>query len=251
MKMVSAAKYARAERELKQARPFGEGAKKFYQVAEIEPPKDNQKELLIAMTSDRGLCGAVHTGVARQIRNDLQARTGSTENTKIACVGDKSRAILQRLFADKFVFVANEVGRIPPTFLDASKIAIEVLESGYEFTHGQIVYNKFRTVVSYACSTVPIFNVKSVESSEKLVAYDSLDADIIKDYLEYSLASLVFYTMKESACSEQSSRMSAMDNASKNAGEMIDKLTLTFNRTRQSVITRELIEIISGAAALE
>lgn len=198
-----------------------------------------------------GLCGAAHTGIARTIRNDLQARQESTENTKIICVGDKSRAILQRLFADKFVFVANEVGRIPPTFSDASKIATEILESGYEFTHGTIVYNKFKSVVSYLCSTVPIFSVKSVEGAEKLVVYDSLDSEVLKDYLEYSLTSLIFYTMKESACSEQSSRMSSMDNATKNAGEMIDKLTLTFNRTRQAVITRELIEIISGAAALE
>lgn len=154
------------------------------------------------------------------------------------------------MFADKFVFVANEVGRLPPTFLDASKVAREIIQSGYDFTHGQIVYNKFKSVVSYACSSLPIFSLKSVEGSEKLAVYDSLDADVIQDYLEYSLASLIFYTMKESACSEQSSRMSAMDNASKNAGEMIDKLTLTFNRTRQAVITRELIEIISGAAAL-
>lgn len=144
-----------------------------------------------------------------------------------------------------------QIGRIPPSFLDAAKIAIQILESGYEFTHGQIIYNKFKSVVSYSCASVPIFSLKTIESSDKLVAYDSLDADVIKDYLEYSLASLIYYTMKESACSEQSSRMSAMDNASKNAGEMIDKLTLTFNRTRQAVITRELIEIISGAAALE
>lgn len=88
------------------------------------------------------------------------------------------------------------------------------------------------------------------QSSDKLVAYDSLDAEIIRDYLEFSLASLLFYSMKEGACSEQSSRMSAMDNATKNAGEMIEKLALTFNRTRQAVITRELIEIISGAACV-
>lgn len=80
--------------------------------------------------------------------------------------------------------------------------------------------------------------------------YDSLDDEVLQNYIEYSLASLIFYAMKESACSEQSSRMTAMDNASKNAGDMIDKLTLTFNRTRQAVITRELIEIISGASAL-
>lgn len=197
-----------------------------------------------------GLCGAVHTGVARSIRNDLNSRTESTENTKIACVGDKSRAILQRLFADKIVFVANEIGRTPPTFLDASEVAKNILDSGFDFGYGQIVFNKFKSVVSYSCSTVPIFSVKAVESSENIAVYDSLDSDVLKDYLEYSLASLVYYAMKESACSEQSSRMSAMDNASKNAGEMIDKLTLTFNRTRQAVITRELIEIISGAAAL-
>ncbi|PZQ46204.1 MAG: hypothetical protein DI551_05485 [Micavibrio aeruginosavorus] len=144
-----------------------------------------------------------------------------------------------------------QIGRIPPTFLDASKIANQVLQSGWDYSHGQIVYNKFKTVVSYQCSTVPIFSTKTVETSENLVAYDSLDSEILQDYLEYSLASLIYYTMKESACSEQSSRMTSMDNASKNAGEMIDKLTLTFNRTRQAVITRELIEIISGAAALD
>lgn len=131
-----------------------------------------------------GLCGAVHTGVARSIRNDLQARTESTENTKIACVGDKSRAILQRLFAEKFIFVANEIGRIPPNFLDASKIANNILQADFDFTHGQIIYNKFKSVVSYACSSTPIFSLKAVEKSEKLGVYDSLDADVLKDYLE-------------------------------------------------------------------
>jgi len=250
MKMVSAAKYARAERDLKGARPFGIGSAIFYEQAEISPPAAEPKELLIAMTSDRGLCGAVHTGVARHIRNDLIARDNPPDS-RIFCVGDKSRAVLQRTHGNRFIVSANEIGRIPPTFLDASRVAIEVLNSGFEYTHGSIVYNKFKTVVSYQCSTLPIFSTKTVEAAEKLVAYDSLDSEVLQDYLEYSLASLIFYTMKESACSEQSSRMTAMDNASKNAGEMIEKLTLTFNRTRQAVITRELIEIISGAAALE
>lgn len=122
---------------------------------------------------------------------------------------------------------------------------------GYDFTDGEIFYNKFRSVVSYQVSNLPMFSLKTVESASKLPVYDSLDSEVIQSYLEFSLASMLFYTMKEGACSEQSSRMTAMDNASKNAGEMIDKLTLTFNRTRQAVITRELIEIISGAAALE
>lgn len=248
MKMVSAAKYSRAERELKQARPYGEGSKQFYEKAEIVPAEAvEKKKLLIAMTSDRGLCGAVHTGVARNIRNELAQ---DSSNTKVICVGDKSRAILQRLYGKNIMMVANEVGRLPPTFLDASKIANEVLKSGYEYTEGKIIYNKFRSVVSYLLSSMPIYSAPVVETSEKIALYDSLDKDVLQNYVEFSLASMLFYAMKEGACSEQSSRMTAMDNASKNAGEMIEKLTLTFNRTRQAVITRELIEIISGAAAL-
>lgn len=247
MKMVSAAKYSRAERDLKQARPYGLGAQQFYEKAEVVVKEEEPKKLYLAITSDRGLCGAVHTGVARLIRNEL----AEDPNIKVVCVGDKSRAILQRLYSQNIVMVCNEIGRLPPTFLDAAKLTNAVINLGYDYTDGKIVYNKFKSVVSYGVADMPIFSLKSVESAEKLPVYDSLDSEVIQNYLEFSMASLLFYAMKEGACSEQSSRMTAMDNASKNAGEMIDKLTLTFNRTRQAVITRELIEIISGAAALE
>nr|AXY94773.1 ATP synthase subunit gamma [Galleria mellonella] len=249
MKMVSAAKYTRAERELKAARPYGEGAVQFYERAEVTPPEDENKQLYIAMTSDRGLCGAVHTGVSKVIRTRLSEP--GAENIKVICVGDKSRAILQRLYGKHIICVANEIGRLPPTFTDAAKIASAILSSGYEFGYGKIVYNKFKSVVSYEQSNLPLFSQKSVQSAPKLATYDSLDSEVIQSYMEFSLASMLFYALKEGACSEQSARMTAMDNASKNAGEMIDKLTLTFNRTRQAVITRELIEIISGAAALD
>ncbi|XP_058799714.1 ATP synthase subunit gamma, mitochondrial [Phymastichus coffea] len=251
MKMVSAAKYNRAERDLKQARPLGQGAKIFYDQAEVTAPEGEPKKLLIAVTSDRGLCGAVHTGVARNIRDQLLANPADRENTKIVCIGEKSRSILQRMFAKNLLFVASEVGRKPPTFNDAAKVAIEVMNSGYTYGSGQIIFNRFRSVVSYVIDKLPLFDKGAVVSAPKLSIYDSLDEEVIQSYLEFSLASLLFYAMKEGACSEQSSRMTAMDNASKNAGEMIDKLTLTFNRTRQAVITRELIEIISGAAALD
>lgn len=251
MKMVSAAKYNRAERDLKQARPLGFGTKIFYEQAEIAAPSEEPKKLVVAITSDRGLCGAIHTGVSRNIREALLADPTERENTKIICVGEKSRAILSRLFAKNMLFVVSEVGRKPPTFNDAAKVAIEIMNSGYTFGSGRIVYNRFKSVVSYNVDQLPLFDKNAVLSAPKLSVYDSLDDDVIQNYLEFSLASLLFYSMKEGACSEQSSRMTAMDNASKNAGEMIDKLTLTFNRTRQAVITRELIEIISGAAALE
>ena len=125
-----------------------------------------------------------------------------------------------------------------------------MLDTGYQFEGGKIVFNKFRSVVSYTTTEIPIFSVNSINAAPKLSVYDSLDSDVVQSYMEYSLTSLLYYTMKENACSEQSSRMTAMDNSSKNASEMIDKLALTFNRTRQAVITRELIEIISGASAL-
>ncbi|XP_014271428.1 ATP synthase subunit gamma, mitochondrial [Halyomorpha halys] len=246
MKMVSAAKYTKAERDLKQARPYGEGAKSFYEKAEVAPVSESPDKILIALTSDRGLCGAVHTQVSRQIRTEV---CEDPEHTRVICIGDKSRAILQRLFGKNILMVANEVGRKPPTFLDASKIAQET--SRYNFSSGKIIYNRFKSVVSYTTSELPLFSQAAIAAAPKLSIYDSIDSEVLQSYMEFSMASLLYYAMKEGACSEQSSRMTAMDNASKNAGEMIDKLTLTFNRTRQAVITRELIEIISGAAALE
>ncbi|CAB4058609.1 ATPeF1G [Lepeophtheirus salmonis] len=226
MKMVSAAKYARAERDLKAARPYGNGTKAFYEKTEVDSKEEAPKELIVALTSDRGLCGAVHSSIY------------------------KSRAQLQRFFAKNILMVGSEIGRLPPQFGDASKIASNIMQSGFEYDVGRLMYNKFKSVVSYKTTTLNIFSKDSVAQAEKLSVYDSIDDDVLQSYLEYNLASLIYYCLKEGACSEQSSRMTAMDNSSKNAGEMIDKLTLTYNRTRQAVITGELIEIISGAAAL-
>jgi len=254
MKMVSAAKYTRAEKDLKAARPLGQGALAFYEKAEVKDvQKDAPKELIVTMTSDRGLCGGVHSGIGKAVRNELQERQANGEdisNVKIICVGDKSRAFLQRVFRENILSVGSEIGRLPPSFLDASKITNAILTSGYEFDKAKLIYNKYRSVVSYQVNEIPLFTPDAVTASEKIAVYDSLDADVIQSYLEYSMASLFYYALKEGACSEQSARMTAMDNSTKNAGEMIDKLTITFNRTRQAVITGELIEIISGAAAL-
>merc|ERR1711878_103000 len=257
MKMVSAAKYARAERDLKAARPYGVGAQSFYENAQVGrdaegkvvPAEAGQKELYVALTSDRGLCGAIHSSICKAIRNELLEKP-NLDNVAIICVGDKSRAQLARLFAKNILCVGSDIGRLPPQFGDASKVASAILNSGFEYDVGKMYYNQFKSVVSYQTSELPIFSEGVVDSAEKISLYDSLDADVLQSYMEYSLASMIYYCLKEGACSEQSSRMSAMDNSSKNAGEMIDKLTLTYNRTRQAVITGELIEIISGAAAL-
>merc|ERR1711899_248800 len=250
MKMVSAAKYARAERDLKAARPYGTGAQAFYEHAKVEEDEaPAKKELYVALTSDRGLCGGIHSSICKTIRNELLEKP-SLDNVGIICVGDKSRAQLSRLFKNQILTVGSDIGRLAPQFGDAAKIANAILNSGYEYDSGKLYYNKFRSVVSYATNELPIYTVGSIEKASNLPVYDSIDSDVLQSYMEYSLASLIYYCLKEGACSEQSSRMSAMDNSSKNAGEMIEKLTLKFNRTRQAVITGELIEIISGAAAL-
>merc|ERR1711994_825024 len=257
MKMVSAAKCARAERELKAARPYGTGAQVFYEQAQVgeeaegAPAAAGGKQLYVAMTSDRGLCGGVHSSICKTIRNELLEKSeGELANVGIICVGDKARAQLSRLFPKQVLAVGSEIGRLPPQFGDASKIATNILNSGFDFDQGKMYYNEFKSVVSYKTNQIAIYPPSEVEKAKNLSVYDSLDADVMQSYLEYSLASMIYYCLKEGACSEQSSRMTAMDNSSKNAGEMIDKLTLTYNRTRQAVITGELIEIISGAAAL-
>lgn len=250
MKMVSAAKFSRAERELKEARPQGEGAQTFFDRAEVSKSVIKSdigtQNLLIAMTSDKGLCGAVHTQVSKTIKAELGNTPGQTQ---IICIGDKSRLLLQSSYANNIVLVVNNIGRLPPTFFDASRIAIEI--SKLDFLFGKIYYNKFKSIVSHSVSKIPFYSENVVLNAPKCVLYDSLDFEVLENYLEFTLAALMYYTFKENACSEQASRMSAMDNASKNAGDMINALTLKLNRTRQAAITRELIEIISGAAALE
>jgi F-type H+-transporting ATPase subunit gamma len=255
MKMVSAAKYAKAERDLKGARAYGEGAQSFYDNLAIAPvtegsvSKAGTKRLLILITSDRGLCGGVHTSIAKEARKLLLNKPADVEY-KVVCIGDKSRAILSRLYSQDILFSGNEIGRMPPTFEDASIAANAVLNSGYEFDEGSIIFNRFKSVVSYETKHLPLVPLATVRSTDKINDYDSVDDDVLQSYTEYSLAQLIYYAMKEGATSEQSSRMNAMNSATTNAGDMIDKLAMQFNRTRQAVITRELIEIISGAACV-
>uniref|UniRef100_A0A1B6E1J1 ATP synthase subunit gamma n=1 Tax=Clastoptera arizonana TaxID=38151 RepID=A0A1B6E1J1_9HEMI len=248
MKMVSAAKYGKAEKLLKSVRPFGTGALMLYEKLNFEKEEvDDKKKLILAVTSDKGLCGAVHTQVVKYILKEVRSKQGNELDSKIMCIGDKSRFMLNYTFPQNIICSFSDVGRKPPTFLDASIIAIKTNE--IEFNKGKIVFNRFNTIVSYKTTEIPLYNYVAFSSTPKLDAYE-LEHEDLKSFLEFSHTSLIFYSLVENSCSEQSSRMSAMENASKNAGEMIDKLKIVYNQTRQSVITQELIEIISGAAAL-
>ncbi|KAJ3612516.1 hypothetical protein NHX12_020791 [Muraenolepis orangiensis] len=250
MKMVAAAKYARAERQLKPARVYGNSALALYEKADIQAPDKVAKHLIIGVSSDRGLCGAIHSGVARTIKAQIATLTAAGREVMVVNVGDKLRGILNRTHSQHIVMNCKEVGRKPPTFADASIIAGELLNSGYEFDQGTLIYNSFRSVISYKIDKKPVFSNETVANAESMGVYDDIDADVLRNYQEFALVNLLYFGMKESTTSEQSARMSAMESASNNASDMIDRLTLTFNRTRQAVITKELIEIISGAAAL-
>lgn len=136
-------------------------------------------------------------------------------------IGDKARAGLSRVFGKDFLLSGNEIGRAPPTFEDASIAANAILNAGYEFDDGSIIFNFYKTVVSYETKHLPIVPIESIKGNDKLNLYDSVDDDVLKSYTEYSLAQLIYYAMKESATSEQASRMTAMDGASKNAGTFV------------------------------
>merc|ERR1711970_134657 len=175
MKVVSAAKYARAERDLKKARPYGAGAQAFYDHAQVGPEEGAEaggKTLYIAMTSDRGLCGGVHSSICKTIRNELLAKPeGALDNVGIICVGDKSRAQLSRLFPKQILCVGSEIGRLPPQFGDASKIASAILNAGFEFDQGKLYYNEFKSVVSYNTKQADIFTASEVEKAKNLSVY--------------------------------------------------------------------------------
>lgn len=250
MKMVSAAKFQLAEKELKPARSYGEGAQALFEKSEVLEEERKPKHLIVAISSDRGLCGSVHSNVARYIRSLMADRGQDASTTMFVCVGDKVRTILQRQFRNNILMHFTEIGRKPPLFVEANFVAEQILNSGFEYDSAEIVFNRFRNVVSYRTSSQYFLPFDTLSQSEKMLLYDDVDSEVMRCYHEMSLANLIYFAIKEGACSEQSSRMTAMDSASKNAGEMIDKLTLTYNRTRQAVITRELIEIISGAAAV-
>jgi len=250
MKMVSAAKYSRAERELKPARVYGNANNALLEQTEITGDESKPNHLYVAVTSDRGLCGGIHSGIAKTLKALIADKPAGVNTSLILC-GDKLKAILGKSHGDNILVTMQEIGKKPSFFDEAAFVAQAVIDTGYEYDYGKLYYNKFRSVISYTPTADPIVSLQTLGAAEQIGNYDDVDEEILRCYHEFSLASSVFYAMKEEACSEQSSRMTAMDNATKNAGEMIDKLTLTYNRQRQAVITTELIEIISGSVALE
>jgi F-type H+-transporting ATPase subunit gamma len=201
-------------------------------------------------TTDKGLCGGVNSIASRMTRALIHKVEASGKTVQLLVLGEKGRSQLRRAFGDRFVAALTDRST-PYNFDLASALTTEGLSGEYDAIH--IIYNKFKSAIAYDPSiktltpsfdpAAPLFLQYEVEPEA--------DADTLKNFHEYNLGTQVFHGLLENATSEQSSRMNAMENASKNAGEMIDKLTLQYNRARQARITTELIEIISGASALK
>jgi len=250
MKMISAAKYSAAEKGIAAARSYkeaGAGAINALTANEkYEAPEG--AHLVIICSSDRGLCGALHTNTTR----GAIAVGEQHKEAKYVAVGDKARLALNSSgLADQILFSAKEVGRNMPTFDDAALVAREILNSDFEWASGTVIYNHHKSAMTQVITEQGVASTEGFGNMPGIELYDSVDADTIKSFSEFALASTIYGCMKEGYASEQAARMVAMDGATKNSAEMIEKMGLEYNRMRQAVITTELCEIIAGVASLE
>ena len=272
MKMVAAAKLRRAQDQAIAARPYAERMERMLGslaggVSGEGGPKllsgsgEENVHLLVVMTTDRGLCGGFNGSIMRGIRSMVRELEGQGKTVKLFGVGRKGNAIMRREYPDKLVEVLEEIAKPAPTFTGADMIASKISEmfDNGDFDCCTIVYNKFISALTQDVTPQQLipFAVPDVAEEEGASGgatasyeYEPDEEEILADLLPRNLSVQVFRAMLETFASEQGARMTAMDSASRNAGDMIDKLTLTYNRARQAGITKELIEIISGAEAL-
>jgi len=266
MQMVAAAKLRRAQEAAEAARPYAErmnavvaGLASSVAGSEGAPrllagTGADQVQLLVVMTSERGLCGGFNTVIVRLARAKINELLAAGKTVKILTVGKKGREQLKRDYGQYFIghVDLSEVKRIG--YDNAQGIARDILArfAANEFDVATIFYNRFQSVISQiptAQQVIPAVFDGGAEASA-LYDYEPSEEGILADLLPRSVATQIFAALLENAASEQGARMSAMDNATRNAGDMINKLTIVYNRSRQAAITKELIEIISGAEAL-
>ena len=269
MKMVAAAKLRRAQEQAEAARPYAERMDRMLgSLASAMAGREgapallvgtgkDQTHLIMVMTSDRGLCGGFNSSIVRGARRMIRELLGQGKTVKIICVGRKGRDQLKRDFGKLIIESFDDVGRQRLTYTDADGIArrITALYEAGEFDVCTIFYNKFKSAMTQfltAQQLIPFVGAgnSTAASSDVFYEYEPDEQEILAELLPRNLGVQVFRALLENAASEQGSRMTAMDNATRNAGDMINKLTINYNRSRQAYITKELIEIISGAEAL-
>ncbi|MEK9725916.1 MAG: F0F1 ATP synthase subunit gamma [Rhodospirillaceae bacterium] len=276
MKMVAAAKLRRAQESAEAARPYAvrmermlgslaksvggsEGAPKL-----LAGTGSDETHLLVAFTADRGLCGGFNGSIVRQVRNMTHKLKAAGKTVKILCVGRKGRDVLRREFASDIVETVEGLGRRGVEYHEAAGVADKITalfdEGGFDVC--TIVFNRFQSAMTQIVTPqqlIPFVPADAADDEDEaadaggpkaVYIFEPEEDEILADLLPRNLAVQIFQALLESSASEHGARMTAMDNATRNAGDMIDSLTLTYNRTRQAFITKELIEIISGAEAL-
>ena len=268
MKMVAAAKLRRAQESAERGRPY---SKKMNNIIlnlsngisdKENAPKllsgtgENKIHLCVVMTSDRGLCGGFNSNIIKKAKSYFSKILNEGKQLKIITVGSKGNDQLKRVYGDKIIENISFKESKNANYFDADKVGriiIEKFEAG-EFDICTIFYNQFKNVITQipqAQQIIPL-NTEATEEdkSEDSYEFEPDEDEILSNLLPKNISTQIFKAMLENSASEQGSRMSAMDNATRNAGEMVDKLTIEYNRSRQAAITKELIEIISGAESL-
>lgn len=268
MQMVAAAKLRRAQAAAEAARPYAESMERVLGniASSITPSPESPKllvgsgkddvHLLLVCTSERGLCGAFNSSIVRLAREHINTLQSQGKTVKIFCVGRKGFDQLRRQYEKQIVEVVDLRGVRQLSYEQGVGVAQKIVarfEAG-EFDVVTLFYSKFKSVIAQLPTAQqiipPVFEKKEVSGANGAYEYEPEEEDILADLLPRNLATQIFRALLENAASEQGARMSAMDNATRNAGDMIRKQTITYNRTRQAMITKELIEIISGAEAL-
>ncbi|KAL8919169.1 MAG: hypothetical protein Q9208_006929 [Pyrenodesmia sp. 3 TL-2023] len=247
MKIVASTKLTRAQKAMTESRSYGQTSNTVFEKAETKAiPDEGKKNLIIVTSSDKGLCGGIHSGLSKKTRKMLE----ENPNTDLVIIGEKSKAQLSRSNGKKIQLSFSGMGKDVPTFTDAQAIADQISLLPTDYANIQIVYNKFINAQSYEPTPFEAFSEEAIKNSPNFSAFE-IDDSVLSNLREYALANSLYWALAEGHACEISARRNAMDNASKNAGDMINKFQILFNRTRQAVITGELVEIITGAAASE
>jgi F-type H+-transporting ATPase subunit gamma len=268
MKMVAAAKLRRAQENAEKGRPYAEKMNNIIlNLTNGISDKENAPKLLsgtgeekvhlcIVLTSDRGLCGGFNTNIIKKAKAYFKKISEEGKILKIITVGSKGHDQLKRVFKDNIIEKMSFKESKTISYLDAEKVGKMIIESfeKLEFDVCTIFYNKFKNVITQIPQEQQIIPLKTSEvegeSSDDNYEFEPDEDEILNNLLPKNISTQIFKAMLENSASEQGSRMSAMDSATRNAGEMVDKLTIEYNRSRQAAITKELIEIISGAESL-
>jgi F-type H+-transporting ATPase subunit gamma len=270
MKMVAAAKLRRAQERAEAARPYAERMERMLRSlaagmagqegapALLAGTGKDAVHLVVVMTSDRGLCGGFNSTIVRSARRLIRdLRTDGTQ-VKVLCVGRKGRDQLRRDFSSLIIGTIEDIAKPRLTFDAADRVARRIagmFEAG-EFDVCTIIYNRFKSAMTQIVTTLQLIPLAPEGSEQETGAtgasyeYEPDEATILSELLPHNLSVQIYKALLENGASEEGARMTAMDSATRNAGDMINRLTINYNRSRQAYITKELIEIISGAEAV-